>query len=186
MKKLLIFVILLCAGVFLISCTGTMPGDATASVKTPAELSEAIVNARTGELNDAFAIFAASQEEAATYTHNPMQVSEEGMPDEITALMQITGIDYDNCESYAMTLSMMNIHAYATGIFYPLEGSEESVQESLQNFITAKQLEFENYLPDQYEIAENAILRTTTSGAIILVIAEDAQETADTIEQALA
>ncbi len=152
------------------------------SEKTPQQLSDAIVSARIDEQNDAFAVMAGSKEETATYLHNPMQTPQEGIDSEVAGLKQITGIDYDSCDTYAVSVSLMNIHAYAVGIFYPAEGSEEAVEASLQSYIAAKQLEFENYLPEQYEIAKNAVLQTTADGAFILVIDENAKSTADAIE----
>ncbi len=165
---------------------GGEESESTASAATPQALTDAIVNARVDEQNEAFPVMAGAAGETATYLHNPMQAPQESIDSETAALMQITGIDYASCDAYAISVSLMNIHAYATGVFYPTSGSEDAVEASLQSFIAAKQAEFENYLPDQYEIAKNAVLRTAQDGAFILVIDENAETVADEIESSLA
>ncbi len=183
MKKILsIILIITLIGSTLIGCTQAQPES---PAKTPQELSDIIVSARESDINEAFPVIAGGTDIDAKYLHNPYDVPEENMTTEIDGLKQMIGISVDDCTAYAFTLSMMNVQAYSTGIFYPAEGSEDAVLESVQAYVAAKQKEFENYLPDQYDIASNAVVRVTDDGAIILVMVANAEEVADTIEAAL-
>lgn len=44
---------------------------------------------------------------------------------------------------------------------------------------------FEQYLQDQYEIAQNAIVETLPGGEVMLVMSEDAAQTAQALRDAL-
>ena len=43
----------------------------------------------------------------------------------------------------------------------------------------------ENYLPDQYEIAKNAVVKTLKSGEVLAVMAPDSATLAPALEKAL-
>ncbi len=192
MKKILstVFILALVAVIMTACSTSTdaeqtPQSEQTAQYASAQQLADIIVSVRDDDMNAAFAVLGAQDGDAATYLHNPMEVPQDVIDSEIAGISQLTGINIAECNSYAYSLSMMNIHAYFTGVFYPEAGSEEALMESLNSFVAAKQAEFENYLPDQYEIVKDAQIRTTSDGAVILVIAENSQQVADEIEQAL-
>lgn len=137
-------------------------------------------DARTDEYNEAYAIVA-----DGGYAHDPNSTPEADIAGAVDMLVEMTGFDVTNCEEYALSASLMNVKAYAVGIFKPAAGKEADVKASIEAYVAAQQKAFENYLPDQYENAKNAQVRTTESGEIILVMDDDAVAQADAIEAAL-
>ncbi len=194
MKKLLLSItVLMALSLFLTACA-TNESETTqeqtssesettqeVSVKTPQELSDIITSTRSDDENSGLPVIAGDAS-GMTMTHNPFELSEDDMQVNIQMTMESASFDLENCESYAFSVAGTIVNAYGVGIFYPTEGNEESVQQSLENFAAQKQKDFENYLPDQYEIAQNAMISTTSDGAIILVIANDAQDVMSAIE----
>lgn len=84
-------------------------------------------------------------------------------------------IDKNNIEAGAVSFTLMNVKAYQISIVKPVSGKEADVKEDLQNYVDAMVQRFDTYLIDQYEIAQNAILKEE-NGYIVLVMAEGAQE----------
>ncbi len=90
-------------------------------------------------------------------------------------------------EKYASAIaqSLMNVQAYCVGLFMPAEGKAEAVTAGLEKYIEAMQQSFENYLPDQGVIADNAVLETLDDGSILLVMSPEWDSVHDGIVSAL-
>ena len=67
----------------------------------------------------------------------------------------------------------------------PAEGKTEDVQAAVESYVAAQRRAFEQYLQDQYEIAQNAIVETLPGGEVMLVMSEDASQTAQALRDAL-
>lgn len=139
----------------------TVPETTTAAPETttePAEPTnayrEAILKARTEEMNNAMPVF--------TTPVSPF-------------LFEMLGITEEQMSEYALSVSMMNIKAYGVAVIKPAEGSEQAVLDGVNGFVEQQKKNFEFYLADQYEIANNAIVETTKDGLVILVMCEDAE-----------
>lgn len=69
--------------------------------------------------------------------------------DEVPELMfTFLGFAPENVESFALSVSLVNIKAYGIVLVKPAEGKEEIVKAGLQTFIDNQRQAFENYLPD--------------------------------------
>lgn len=143
--------------------------------KTPEEYAtayaDAIRAARSDEMNEYF----------------PVTTNEGGFPDateeEMTfALLGFTGEDVD---AYAVSLSLMNVNAYAIVAAKPAQGKEETVKTGLEKYVEAQKASFENYLEDQHEIAASAKLDTLDDGTVLLVMSEGQDEIFQSIKDAL-
>ncbi len=197
MKKVLSILLAVLMMGSLIACTsnegttseGTAPNSESeqtqaGTVKTAEELADIIVNTRSEDENSGLSVIAGDENGMQT-PHNPLELTDEDLQMNSDMILQSTSFDIENCESYAFSVAGTIVNAYGVGIFYPKEGSEQSVKESLDAFVLQKQGEFENYLPDQYEIAQNGIVQTSDSGAIILVVAANASEVYSAINEQL-
>ncbi len=154
----------------------------SAEIKTAQELTEIIIATRGEDENNALPIIAGDENGVQTL-HNPLQLTEADLQTNTDMLLQATNIDIENCETFAFSVASTIVNAYGVGIFYPKEGSEEQVKESLEAFVLQKQSEFENYLPDQYEIAQNGIVEYTSDGALVLIVAANSQDVLSAINE---
>ena len=100
-------------------------------------------------------------------------------------MLSTLGLEEDMLSEYAMSMSLMNVRAYAVGIFVPAEGRAEDVQAALESYVAAQRSAFEQYLQDQYTIAQNAVIETLPGGEVMLVMSEDAAQTAQALRDAL-
>jgi len=100
-------------------------------------------------------------------------------------MLSTLGLEEDMLSEYALSMSLMNVRAYAVGIFVPAEGKTEDVQAAVESYVAAQRRAFEQYLQDQYEIAQNAIVETLPGGEVMLVMSEDAAQTAQALRDAL-
>ena len=115
------------------------------------------------------------------------QAAIEGARDDQMAdlVLPMVGITSDNAAAFAVAVSPMNIRAYGIVAVLPAEGKSEEVQEGLQGFIDQQKQSFEQYLADQYDIANAARLETLDDGTILLVMCEDQDTVFDAIQDAL-
>ena len=156
----------------LVSCGGSTPAPSEDPVveKTPEELTElftnAIIDAREADFNDAFPVVTAASEEAEY-------------------IFPALGFEAADTSSAAVSMSMMMVHAYGIAVVRPAEGKEETVLAGLQGFIDLQQMNFEMYLPDQYDIACNAKLETLEDGTILMVMSPDQDQIFDSIKAAV-
>ena len=95
------------------------------------------------------------------------------------------GIDPATLDAYAFSMSMMNVRAYAIGVFKPAEGQAEAVQAAVESYVSLQRKSFENYLADQYEVAKGALIKTLPGGEIVLVMSEGAADIMANLEKTL-
>lgn len=111
-----------------------------------------------------------------------MDDADDDMAETFFALLGVTAQDMT---AYALTMSLMNVRAYAIAAIYPAAGKEDAVLEGLSAFIDSQKQSFEQYLADQYEIASNAKLETLSDGTILLVMCENQDAVFDSIRDVI-
>lgn len=146
----------------------------------------AIRDARPDEQNQYFEIVSGDKDADPFFAVNPNSLTSEESAASIQMMLDTMGLDAATLDAYAFSMSMMNVNAYAIGIFKPAEGQEEAVRAALEEYISLQRQAFEQYLADQYEIASNALLRTLPGGEIVLIMSETAPDVLTSLEQALA
>ncbi|MBM6926094.1 DUF4358 domain-containing protein [Pseudoflavonifractor phocaeensis] len=127
----------------------------------------AIQAARDADANNAFPIVTSVEE------------------DQGQALFDLFGLKAEDVEACALSASMMNVKAYGIAAVYPKAGREEAVRSGLNDFIVAQKGNFEQYLADQYDIANKARLGTLTDGTILLVMCEDQDQVYESIRKSI-
>lgn len=156
----------------LLAACGTPAAQSTPSPTPmdPAQLAEhykeAIIAGRTDEDNE-YNTVATTEEETGTVTWD------------------VLGLSVDQLDAYAVSVSLMNVKAYCVGLFKPASGQEEAVSAALQTYLDNTENSFSTYLPDQYAIAQSAILKTLDDGTILVVMCENSDTVAEAIEAAL-
>ena len=171
MKRIL--TLTLAAALLLSALAGCSGGGSQESqaVKTPEEYTTAyqaaIEGARDDEMNEAVPVITSTDDQMADL------------------VLPMVGITSDNAAAFAVAVSPMNIRAYGIVAVLPAEGKSEEVQEGLQGFIDQQKQSFEQYLADQYDIANAARLETLDDGTILLVMCEDQDTVFDAIQDAL-
>ena len=171
MKRIL--TLTLAAALLLSALAGCSGGGSQESqaVKTPEEYTAAyqaaIEGARDDEMNEAVPVITDTDDQMADL------------------VLPMVGITSDNAAAFAVAVSPMNIRAYGIVAVLPAEGKSEEVQEGLQGFIDQQKQSFEQYLADQYDIANAARLETLDDGTILLVMCEDQDTVFDAIQDAL-
>jgi putative heme iron utilization protein len=80
----------------------------------------------------------------------------------------------------------MMTRSYGVAIVMPAEGKTDDVKAALENYVQGQQLSMENYLVDQYEIAQAATVTVVPTGEVVLVCSENGDEVLASIEAALA
>ena len=171
MKRIL--TLTLAAALLLSALAGCSGGGSQESqaVKTPEEYTAAyqaaIEGARDDEMNEAVPVITSTDEQMADL------------------VLPMVGINSDKAAAFAVAVSPMNIRAYGIVAVLPAEGKSEEVQEGLQGFIDQQKQSFEQYLADQYDIANAARLETLDDGTILLVMCEDQDTVFDAIQDAL-
>ena len=171
MKRIL--TLTLAAALLLSALAGCSGGGSQESqaVKTPEEYTAAyqaaIEGVRDDEMNEAVPVITSTDDQMADL------------------VLPMVGITSDNAAAFAVAVSPMNIRAYGIVAVLPAEGKSEEVQEGLQGFIDQQKQSFEQYLADQYDIANAARLETLDDGTILLVMCEDQDTVFDAIQDAL-
>lgn len=152
----------------LTGCTGKQDEEKTLTPDERTQLYEtAITSARDEEINQA---------------NPPLTSAEEDGADMVFSLL---GVSPDDMSAYALSVSLMNIRAYAVAAIYPAAGKEDVVLEGLRAFVDNQKAAFELYLADQYEIAVNARLETLEDGTVLLVMCEGQDAVFDAISDAI-
>lgn len=100
-------------------------------------------------------------------------------------IFELNGFTKDNYEAGAMSISLINIHAYAIAIAQPVQDKADDVFSEFESYVQKTQESFEQYLPDQYEIAKDAIVEKLDNGLVIMVMCDNSQETYDNIIEQL-
>ena len=141
----------------LTACSGGGTGE-TDSL-TPEERTQrfvtAITDARSEEDNEYNSILSSADDDTADMT------------------FQLLGVTAEDMESFAISVSLMNVKAYGIAAIKPVDGREAAVLNGLQDFIAQQKSNFQQYLADQYAIAEKARLETLDNGTVLMVMCED-------------
>ena len=99
--------------------------------------------------------------------------------------LESLGLQEEDVEAFGASVSVMNTQAYAIAAVQPAQDREENVREALQGYIDRQQSNFQFYLPDQYQVAQNARLETLSDGTVLLVMCQDADNVFDSIRAEL-
>ena len=156
----------LCLG--LTACGGKKGG----STKTPEELADAYTQA----------ISAARDDETNEFL--PVKTNADDAA-EMEMAFTVLGFTAEDTRAYGVSLSLMNVRAYAIAAVMPAEGKEETVKTGLENYVETQKSSFEFYLEDQFEVAANAKLETLDDGTILLVMCEGQDEVFESIKAEL-
>lgn len=169
MKRVCALLLGLC--LVLSGCGGKDQGTAA---KTPEELATAyetaITGARDNDMNEYFPV-----------TTNASDID----PTEEEMTFALLGFSPEDAEGYGVSLSLMNVNAYAIVAVKPAQGKEDTVKEGLEGYVETQKASFERYLEDQYEIASNAKLETLDDGTVLLVMCDGQDGVFDSIKAAL-
>ena len=145
--------------------------DAGTTSRTPEEATEAyqtaIESARDAELNEAVPVVTSTEDDTASL------------------VLPLIGITDENTDAFAVAVSPMNIKAYGVAAILPAEGKSEEVLEGVNAFVEQQKQNFQQYLVDQYDIANAAKVETLDDGTILLVMCEDQDTVLDAIKTAL-
>ncbi len=185
MKKKLIAAALASLAIFALA--GCSRGAASSGNEAK-DYSQIIHDARADEENEAMMILSSGEDGAFTAIDG---ASSDMTADDIKAqadnfILPMLGLEEGDYESFAASVSIMNIRSYGVAIVKPAEDKTEAVQEALENYVTSQQLAMENYLADQYKIAKAATVTTVPSGEVVLVCCENSSDVLTTIQDALA
>lgn len=165
---------MLLALTLLLSACGPKEGTQQ-TAKTPEELAQAyqdaINAARDEEMNGYFPV---------------MTNASESDPTEQEMTFALLGFTPEDVLAYGVSLSLMNVNAYAIVAAKPAQGKEETVKTGLENYVEAQKASFENYLEDQHEIASSAKVETLDDGTVLLVMSEGQDEIFKSIKDTLA
>ena len=146
----------------------------------------AIRDARDAADNESSAIVSGDAGAEPFFAVNPNGLTNEESAGQISMMLQILGIDAGSLDAYAFSVSLMNVRAYAIGVFKPAEGKSDEVMAALEEYVSLQQQSFEQYLEDQYAVAKDALLRTLPGGEIVLVMCEGAPDIMAALEKSLA
>ena len=154
----------------LVGCGGNNNDSGSVS-KTPEEYTEAyktaIESARDDELNEAVPVVTSTEDDTASL------------------VLSLIGVTDENTDAFAVAISPMNIKAYGVAAILPAEGKSEEVLEGVNAFVEQQKQSFEQYLADQYEIANAAKVETLDDGTILLVMCENQDTVLDAIKTSL-
>ncbi len=127
----------------------------------------AITAARSQEINEAFPLIDDSDDDMAA------------------TVFELLGITSADMTAYAISVSLMNVKAYAVAAIFPAAGKEDAVLDGLRAFVDNQVQSFDQYLIDQYEIAVNTRLETLEDGTILLVMCENQDSVFDAIKDVI-
>ena len=155
----------------LVGCGGGNNSNSGNAVKSPEEYTEAyktaIESARDDELNDAIPVITSVDDDMASL------------------VLPLIGVTDENTTAFAVAISPMNIKAYGVAAILPAEGKSEEVLEGVNAFVDQQKQNFQQYLVDQYDIANAAKVETLDDGTILLVMCENQDTVLDAIKTSL-
>ncbi len=150
----------------LAGCTGGEAGKQLTAEEYTELYKTAIEGARDDELNQ----------------YNPVVTA---VTENDEYMLTLLGLTADDMAAYGLSVSLMNVQAYGIAAVYPAEGKADAVTAGLQGFIDLQRQNFEQYLPDQYEIAKSAKLETLSDGTVLMVMCENQDEVFNAIKSAI-
>lgn len=115
----------------------------------------AIEGARDAEMNESVPVITSPEDDLAS------------------AIFVLLDVTAEDMESFAIAVSPVNVKAYGIAAIKPADGREAAVLNGLQDFIAQQKSNFQQYLADQYAIAEKARLETLDNGTVLMVMCED-------------
>lgn len=164
MKKLLSVVLVCLLSLGLLAACG---GGGNAPTGSTADYKEVIESVRNEDMNEYFPIVTSPEEDTQL------------------KLVEFMGLTQDNMQKYAITTSVFITQSYSISIILPAAGKTQDVRDELQNFIDMQKKAMDGYLPDQYAIAQAAIIEEADTGEVILVMTEDATSVMQQIKDEL-
>ena len=117
--------------------------------------------------------------------YNPVITELDPEDSTATLVMESLGLAGEDLEAFGVSASVMNTQAYTLAAIQPVSGHEEAVREALQNYVDRQRSNFEFYLPDQYQIAQEARLETLEDGTVLLVMCQDGDAVFEAIRKDL-
>ena len=105
--------------------------------------------------------------------YNPVIGEFDGEDARSALALESLGLKQEDVEAFGASVSVMNTQAYAIAAVQPAQDREEAVREALQGYIDRQQSNFQFYLPDQYQVAQEAQLETLEDGTVLLVMCQD-------------
>ena len=165
MKHTILFALLLA---LVMNGCGEKQQESTLSPEERSDLYEtAIQAARDAETNQALPIIDDADDDAAAM------------------VFEMLGVAPKDMSSYALSVSMRNVTAYAVAAIYPAAGKHDTILESLQTFVDRQKESFQQYLADQYQVAVNARLETLDDGTVLLVMSAQQDAVFDAIRDVI-
>ena len=174
MKKILTLALALALAVTaLAGCSkGDGAGSSAADTRTPEELTQLYTDALTANGGEMVEL-------------NTVITKDNWEEDMNKMMVESMGVNPDDAKAFAISGSLMNIRAYGIAAVMPADGKETAVKEALQGFIDKQKQNFEQYLADQYQVAESARLETLEDGTILLVMCQEQDAVYDAISAAI-
>lgn len=179
----------LCLGLFGCGSAASDSASGPEATSVPKDYAQIIHNARSEEQNEYYMIVAPDLTGESKYR------AIDGMVEEYTAeqvesfaadlVLPLLGITDEIAADYAASASMMNTQCYGIAVVKPAEGQTDAVKAALEDFVQAQQQAFEQYLPDQYEVAKAATVTVADSGEVVLVCCENSDAVRAAILEAL-
>ena len=161
MKKQWIHLICMLLAVCMLAACGAPASSSSAQEK---DYVQAIINARSSEENENDAIYTWKTGGTVSLGLNPYDVSDEDAASTVPMMLSTLGLEEDMLSEYAMSMSLMNVRAYAVGIFVPAEGRAEDVQAALESYVAAQRSAFEQYLQDHIPLRKMPSSRRCPAG----------------------
>lgn len=127
----------------------------------------AITAARSQEINEVYPL---------------IDDAEDDLAQPVFALLGISPADMT---AYAISVSLMNVKAYAVAAIYPAAGKEDAILDALRGFVDDQVQSFKQYLADQHEIAINSRLETLEDGTVLLVMCENQDAVFDAVKDVI-
>jgi hypothetical protein len=185
------FAMLLAAvGIFaLVGCGASSSSSDSSMAATPKDYAQIIHDARTEEFNTYMMIVSPGEEEGtyAAIDGTADAYEPEYLADEVNNMtLPMLGLQPGDYTDFAASVSLMMTRSYGVAIVMPAEGKTDDVKAALENYVQGQQLSMENYLVDQYEIAQAATVTVVPTGEVVLVCSENGAEVLASIEAALA
>ena len=154
----------------LVGCGGNKDNSGTTG-KTPEEYTEAyktaIESARDDELNEAIPVITSVDDDMASL------------------VLPLIGVTAENATAFAVAVSPLTIKSFCVSAILPAEGKSEEVLEGVNAFVDQQKQNFQQYLIDQYDIANAAKVETLDDGTILLVMCENQDTVLDAIKTSL-
>lgn len=106
------------------------------------------------------------------------------MPDDM--ITESYGVDLSRCKEYSVNMAMMNVHTAQLSIFKLKDAADAPAFEAgCKKYAESVAKNFENYLPDQYELAQNPVI-ATVGNYVFFAIGESAASLKDAFTAAVA